>query len=75
MIDWIRNASVLGNALIVEVNLSVLVNGYVLQKGIPADCVVDIRLGFLVKLNHLGVAAAFEVEHALVVPAVLVVTD
>ena len=36
---------------------------------------VDLRLGFLRQLDALGVAAAFEIEDAVLAPAVLVVAD
>ena len=39
------------------------------------DGVVDVGLGLLVQVDDLGVAAALEVEDAVVVPAVLVVAD
>ena len=36
---------------------------------------VDLRLGRFGESDHLGVASAFEVEHALIAPAVLIVAD
>ena len=75
MVDRVGNTGVLGNALVVEVDHAVLVNGYVLEESITPDGTVDIRLRLLVELDDLRIAATLEVEHALVVPAVLVVTD
>ena len=75
VVDRVGNTGVLGNALVVEIDLAVLVYGYVLEEGVAADGVVDVWLSVLVELDDLGIAAAFEVEDALVVPAVLVVTD
>ena len=75
MVDRIRDAGVLGHALVVEVDLAFAVHGHVLEESVATDGVVDIGLGLLVEVDHLGVASALEVEHALVVPAVLVVTD
>ena len=39
------------------------------------DGVVDIGFGVLIQVDDLCVAAALEVEHAVVVPAVLVIAD
>ena len=75
MIDGVGDPGVLGLGAIIEVDGAIGSNGHVLQQRIAADGVVDIRLGFLGELDGLGVAAPFEVEHAVVVPAVLVVTD
>jgi len=75
VIDRIRNTSVLSCALVCEVDLTVSVNSYVLEQSVATDCVVDIRLAFLVKVDNLSVATTFEVEHTVVVPSVLVITD
>ena len=75
MIDRVRNAGVLGYALVVEVDFSVLIYSNVLEESVALDSVVDIRLAFLVELDNLSVAATLVVEYALIVPAVLVVTD
>ena len=75
MVDRIRYTSILGNALIVEINLAVSINGYVLKQSISLDCVVDVGLGILVQVDNLSVASTFEVEYAVVIPAVLVITD
>ena len=45
MVDRIRYTSILGNALIVEINLAVSINGYVLKQSISLDCVVDAFCG------------------------------
>ena len=75
MVDRIRYTSILGNALIVEINLAVSINGYVLKQSISLDCVVDVGLGILVQVDNLSVASTFEVEYAVVIPAVLVISD
>ena len=75
MVDRIRYTSILGNGLIVEINLAVSINGYVLKQRISLDCVVDVGLGILVQVDNLSVASTFEVEYAVVIPAVLVITD
>ena len=73
--DGVGNAGVLGHALVGEIDLAVFVQRDVLQQGVALDGVVDVRLGLLVQIDDLGIAAAFEVEHAVVIPAVLVVAD
>ena len=76
VIDGVAHAGVLGDALVGEVNLAgLLVDGDILEQCVAADGVVDVRLGLGVEVDDLGIAAALEVEHALVVPAVLVVAD
>ena len=75
VVDRIRDTGVLSNALVGEVNLAVSVYSNVLEEGVTTDSVVDIGLRVLVEVDNLGLAAAFAVEYALVVPAVLVVTD
>lgn len=75
VIDRIRNTSVLSCALVCEVDLALSVNSYILEKCVTTDCVVDIRLALFVEVDNLSVASTFEVEHAVVVPSVLVVTD
>ena len=75
MVDGVGNAGVLGHALVGEVDFAVLVDGNVFEEGVACDGVVDVGFAFLVEVNNLGIAAAFEVEHALVVPAVFVVAD
>ena len=75
VVDRIRNTGVLSYGLVGEVNLAVCVNGYVLEKGVVSDCVVNIRLALLGKVDNLCVAAAFEVEDAVIIPAVLIIAD
>ncbi len=75
MVDRIRYTSVLGYALVLEVDLAFSVNGNVLKKSVTSDGVVDVGLALLVEVDNLGVAAALEVEDTVVVPSVLVVTD
>ena len=75
MVDRVRYTGILGYALVCEINLAFCVKGYVLKQCVSLDCVVDIRLGILVEVDNLCVAAALEVEYAVVVPAMLVITD
>ena len=71
MVDRVGYTGVLGNALVSEIALSVLIQGNVLKQSVSLDRVVDIRFGFLVKVDNLGVASALKVEDAAVIPAVL----
>ena len=75
MIDRIRYTSILCNALIVEINLSVFIYCNILKKSVTFDSIVDIWLRLFVQVDNLCIAAAFEVEYAVVIPAVLVITD
>ena len=75
MVDRVGNTGVFGHALVLEVDLAFCVNGNVFEKGVASDSVVDIGFAFFVEVDNLSVAAAFEVEHAVVVPAVFVVAD
>ena len=75
MVDRVGNAGVLGNALVVEIDLALSIYGYVLEESVAMDSIVDVGLGLPVELDDLGVAAALEVEYSVVVPAVLVITD
>ena len=71
----IGNAGVFRHALVGEVDFAVGVHSHVLQQGVAFDGVVDVRFAVLVQVDDLGIAAAFVVEYAFIVPAVFVVTD
>ena len=75
MEDRVRYAGILRNRLVGEVDLALLVYRHVLQQRVAADGVPDVGLVLLREVDNLGVAAALEVEYAVVVPAVLVVAD
>lgn len=63
-------------SLAVKVDLAgVLVKDHILQHRPEADGVVDLRLAGLLEADALSVAAALDVEHAVVAPAVLIVSD
>ena len=74
VVDRVGNTCVFCNALISEINLSVCINSYVLKKSVTFDCIVDVWLRFFVKVDNFSVASAFEVEYAVVIPAMLVIT-
>lgn len=76
VLDRVCAASVLGKSSIVVVNdTSGWVENDVLQDGSELDGVEDIGLLLCRQANALGVATALDVEHTLVTPAVLVITD
>ena len=75
VIDRVRYTGVLGYALVCEIDLAVCIQSNVLKKCVTLDCIVDIRLGILVKVDNLGIASTLEVEYTVVIPAVLVITD
>ena len=75
VVDGVGNAGVLGDGAVSEVALAVLINSNVLQQSVALDGVVDIGLGVSIQVDDLCVAAALEIEDAVVIPAVLVVAD
>ena len=75
MIDRVGDTGVLGFRTIVEINRAVRANHHVFQQRITTNRVIDIWLCGFGEFNGLGIAAAFEVEDAIVIPAVLVIAD
>ena len=75
MEDRIRHAGILRYGLVRKVDLALPVHRYVLQQGVAADGVPDVGFVLLREIDDLRVAAALEIEYAVVVPAVLVVAD
>ena len=75
VVDGIRHTSVLRLAHVVEVQRAVVTHHHVLQQRVALDRVPDVRLLLARQVDRLRVAAALEVEDAVVVPAVLVVSD
>ena len=76
LLELVRGARVLGLRLVVEVEHAALVDDDVLEdRPERARRLEDLRLGLRREPDHLRVAAAFDVEDAVVAPAVLVVAD
>ena len=75
MVDGIRHTSILGDRLIIEVNLAISSHSHILQQGITLDSAVDVGLVLLREVDNLSIATTLEVEHAIVIPSVLVITD
>ena len=75
VVDRIGDTGVLCDTLVREINLAVCVDSDVLKQSVALDGVVDVGLGLFVQVDDLCVAAALEVEDAVVIPAVLVIAD
>ena len=75
VVDRIRNAGVFGYRFVGEIDRTVRTHRYVFEQRVALDGVPDVRFAILVEVDHFRVAAALEVEDAVVVPAVLVVAD
>ena len=76
ILDRIRNTGILGNGRILKVEGSgILIDYNVFNKCSEADSVPDLRLVLLGEVYALRIAAAFEIEHSVIRPAVLVVSD
>ena len=73
--DGIGSPGIFRQALVMEIHLAIRVNGYVFHQGVAADGIIDIRFGVFIQVDDLGIAAAFQVEDAVIVPAVFVVAD
>ena len=74
-LDRIGAARVLRDARVGVVDAVVVVEHDVLQHRAEAERLEDVRLALGREVDRLGVAAAFDVEDAVVAPAVLVVAD
>ena len=61
VVDRIRYTSILGYALIIEVNFAFCINSNVLKQSVTSDCVVDIRLRLFVQVDNFCMPAALEV--------------
>src|SRR5512133_2994257 len=76
LFQLVSRARVLGLRVVVEVEDAALVDDHVLEHRSPGPRRrVDLRLRLLREPDHLGIAAALEVEDPVVAPAVLVVAD
>ena len=75
MVDRVRNTSILRYAFIAKVDLSVGIYGYILEQGITTNRIVNVGFALLAQVNYLGIATTFVVENAIIVPAVLVVSN
>ncbi len=75
--DGIRSAGVFSQGRVIEIELaSHGIEGNVLQNRAEAPgCGIDFWLRLSRQIDHLGIAAALEVEDAVIAPAVLVITN
>ncbi len=74
-IDRIRAAGVFGDARVGEINVTILVEHHVLEHGAEAQRLKDIRFAFGGQVDRFRIAAALDIEDAVVAPAVLVIAD
>src|SRR5690606_20811295 len=77
VLDGVAHAGVFRFALVGEIHagLVLFLEGDVLQQGAEFHGIPDLRLLFAAQVDALGVAAALEVEHAVLAPAVLIIAD
>src|SRR5262249_48796709 len=72
-IDRIRTARGFRNAGVGVIDISIFIEHHVLKYGTEAQCLKDIRLIFGREVDRLRVAAAFDIEDAVIRPDVLIV--
>ncbi|CCK04198.1 hypothetical protein BN129_2956 [Cronobacter sakazakii 701] len=75
VVNRVGDAGVFGFRGIVKIDAAVVTHGDVFQQRVAANGVIDIRLSFFGEANGFGIAAAFEVKHAVIVPAVFVIAN
>ena len=75
VVERVGDTTVLSLGLVVEVDGAVLSHPDVLEKGVSLDGAVDLGLLLSGEIDGLGVAAALEVEDAVVIPTVLIITE
>ena len=76
--DGVGNTAILGfgHIEVVRHELAILVEQFdILEESVGANGSVNIRLCFLGEVDGLCIAATLKVENAIIVPAMLVVTD
>ena len=71
----IGDAGVFGFAAVGIIHAAVSAHYHVFQQRIAADGAINLRLRLRIEIDGLSVAAAFEVKHAVIVPAVLIIAD
>ena len=75
MINRVGNAGVFSFGTVIEIDGTIFAHGDVFQQRVTTDRVVDFRLGIFRQFDGLRVATAFEVKHAVVIPAVFVIAN
>lgn len=75
MVNGIGDAGVLRFAAIVKIHAAIFPYRDILQQRIAFDGTVNIRFCFFLQFDGFGVAAAFKVKHAVIIPAVFVVAN
>ena len=75
MVDGVGDAGVFSLRTVIEIDRAIGAHHHVFQQSIAANGVIDIRLGRFRELDGLGVAAPFEVKHAVVIPAMFIIAN
>ena len=75
MINRVRNSGVFRDRTIAVVHLAVILYHYIFQKCISFYRPKNIWFFFRRKVYYFRVAASLVVEHAIIIPAVLIITD
>ena len=75
MAERIGNTRVFRNALISKVDRAAIVERDVFEKCIALDGAVNIRLCMHIEIDDFCIAAALKVKDAVIIPAMLIVTD
>ncbi|MNC36276.1 hypothetical protein D3C75_847890 [compost metagenome] len=75
VLNRVGNAGVFSLAGVIKINAAIGQHLHVFQQCVATDSLIDLRFGLRRQFDGLGVAAAFEVEHAVMIPAVFVIAD
>ena len=75
MVYRVADPGIFGFTVVVKVYLAVCIKHQVFKQGIPSDRTIDIRLCFFTQLDAFGIASALEVEYAVIVPSMFIITD
>ena len=75
MVNRVRHAGVFCQRNITEINYAIVIENDIFKQSIAADGLIDIRFFFRVEINRLGVTTAFKIKHALIIPAMFIITD
>ena len=75
VVDGVGNPGIFGFGGVTKIDIALLVHHDIFQQGVAPDGIVNVGLMLLAQVDGLGVAAAFEIEYAVVIPAVFVIPD
>ncbi len=75
VVDRVGDATVLGNGVVEVIDVSLVIDHHVLEQCVAPYCAVNVGFAVRIKVDGFCIAAAFKIENALVVPAMLVIAD